>query len=195
METKSQITKEHILILSKEVFQRMGYTAVTMADIATATQMGRSSLYYYFKNKEEFFFAVAYHIFSEILDKAKSKIKSNQSFYDNFLAFNKERLNLLKNLAKSFEILLNDVRENPNILYSIRNVHMEKEFDIYKQILVWGLKRHDIAPISPEDLNFFITNLIHAFKGLEQEIFLQRKVDELMSRLEWVTSILSKGLK
>ncbi|PZP45764.1 MAG: TetR/AcrR family transcriptional regulator [Pseudopedobacter saltans] len=156
MESKSKVTKEYIINQAKEVFVQLGYTSVTMADIATATQMGRSSLYYYFKNKEEVFFAIAEDEFSHILAKAKTKIKSNHSFYENFLAFNKERLNLLKNLSKVYDNLIKDIRANPAILYSMRNIKHIQECDAYRQMIVWGIKKHDIAPISSEDLNFLI---------------------------------------
>lgn len=195
MESKTIITKEQIINASREVFRRLGYSAVTMADIAEAAGMGRSSLYYYFKNKDEVLYAVFTVESSEILDKAKNKIKSTKSFYDNFLAFDRERLSLLGKLTHEFKILLNDIRKNPIILYAIKNINFNKEFDIYRQMLSWGLLRNDIAPVTIEDLHFLITNMIHALKGLEQEIILFGKMEELTSRLEWVASIISKGLK
>jgi len=195
MESKTAITKEQIVNLSRDVFRKLGYTKVTMADIAEAVNMGRSSLYYYFKNKEEVFTAVAGSEFSGILDKAQNKLKANNSFYDNFLAFNKERLTLLHNIQNDYDNLLDDIREHPGLLYILRNIHFDREFGIYKQMLQWAMRRRDIAPISADDLQFLITNMIYAFKGLEQEIFLFGKVEELTDRLEWVSSIISKGLQ
>lgn len=195
MESKTDLIKKQIVSTSRDVFKKLGYTIVTMANIAEACDMGRSSLYYYFRNKDEVFFDVAAVEFSSILEKAKTKTKATQSFYDNFLGFNKERLTRLSELVNEFQNMLQDIRENPNILYFTRKICFEKEYEIYKQILVWGMKRHDIATISSEDLHFLTTNIIYAFKGLEQEVLLFGKIEELTNRLDWVTSIFSKGLK
>lgn len=195
MESKNIVTREQIIAASKDVFTHLGYNDVTMANIATAANMGRSSLYYYFKNKEEVFIAVAAYEFNMILEQAQTKIKASHDFYDNFLAFNKERLTLLSNLKNESQSILNDMRQNYNILYALRNITFEKEFEIYKQMLIWGMRRNEISIISAENLKFLITNMIYAFKGMEQEIFLFGKIEELTNRLEWITSIVSKGLK
>ncbi len=47
-----------ILDASRDLFARFGYKKTTMEDIAMALRKGKSSLYYYFKNKEEIFQAV-----------------------------------------------------------------------------------------------------------------------------------------
>ena len=195
MESKTAVNKEQIIRASRNVFKTLGYNKVTMADVAYAANMGRSSLYYYFKNKDEVFFAVSAVEFSNILAKAQTKTKATQSFYDNFLAFNKERLTSLSILVNDFQNLLNDIRENANILYFMRNICFEQEFSIYKQMLTWGIKRNDIAAISAEDLQFLTSNMIYAFKGFEQEVLLFGKIEELTNRLDWVASIVSKGLK
>ncbi|MFT4204582.1 MAG: helix-turn-helix domain-containing protein [Chitinophagaceae bacterium] len=195
MDTKTIVTKEQIVVASKQVFKLRGYNDVTMAHIAAACGMGRSSLYYYFKNKEQVFTAFTQQELTDILNKAASKIKVNRSFYDNFLNFNRERLRLLVNLLNDYQNLLNDVRENLQILHIVRNATFQQEYAIFRQMLVLGMKSNDIAAISVQDLNFLTTNLIYALKGLEQEIFLFGKIEELTSRLDWVTSIISKGLK
>ncbi|WP_447639748.1 MULTISPECIES: TetR/AcrR family transcriptional regulator [Chitinophagaceae] len=195
MESKTAIARAQIIKASRDVFQALGYNNVTMSHIATAVDMGRSSLYYYFKNKEEVFVALCSIEFSAVLDKAKTKMKATQSFYDNFLFFNKERLTSLNYLANDFQNLLDDIRENPSILHVVRKTTFKKEYEIFRQMLVWGIKRHDIASISAEDLDFLTTNIIYALKGLEQEFFLFGNIEDLTNRLDWVTSIISKGLK
>ncbi|MFW6389223.1 MAG: TetR/AcrR family transcriptional regulator, partial [Marinilabiliaceae bacterium] len=47
-----------ILKSARELFAKFGYRKTTMEDIAQALRKGKSSLYYYFKNKEEIFQAV-----------------------------------------------------------------------------------------------------------------------------------------
>lgn len=51
-------TRQHLLNIARELFARKGYESTTMNDIAMASQRGRRTLYTYFRNKEEIYFAV-----------------------------------------------------------------------------------------------------------------------------------------
>src|ERR1700759_346921 len=55
---KDDVIQEQILLAAKRLFQVHGYQKVTMDDVARAIGKGRSSLYYYYKNKDEIFDAV-----------------------------------------------------------------------------------------------------------------------------------------
>ena len=50
--------RENIVSAATEVFSRYGFKKTSMEDIARALRMGKSSIYYYFKGKEEIFQAV-----------------------------------------------------------------------------------------------------------------------------------------
>lgn len=62
---KSIETKHTIRTVAERLFQQKGYHNVTMNDISEAAGVVRSSLYYYYKNKE----AIADHIFDDIMEK------------------------------------------------------------------------------------------------------------------------------
>ena len=51
-------TRQRLVEVARELFARKGLEATTMNDIALASQRGRRTLYTYFRNKEEIYFAV-----------------------------------------------------------------------------------------------------------------------------------------
>src|SRR6201986_1030644 len=55
---KEDVIQEQILQAAKRLFQVHGLHKVTMDDVAKAIGKGRSSLYYYYKSKDEIFDAV-----------------------------------------------------------------------------------------------------------------------------------------
>lgn len=55
MDSKEDFVKMQIIEASKTVFRDHGYKKATMDHIAKASEKGRSTLYYYFKNKNEVF--------------------------------------------------------------------------------------------------------------------------------------------
>lgn len=74
---KSAETKARIRRVAEQMFREKGYHNVTMNDISDAAGVVRSSLYYYYRNKE----AIADHIFddidSQIIEFAEEQ-KTNQ---------------------------------------------------------------------------------------------------------------------
>jgi|TARA_R110000764_G_scaffold20586_1_gene52845 AcrR family transcriptional regulator len=52
---KNDLVRDHIILSSIKVFKELGYEKVTMNDIARASDKVRSTLYYYFSNKQEVF--------------------------------------------------------------------------------------------------------------------------------------------
>ncbi len=78
-----------------EVFKRRGYNDITMDDIAKACGKGRSTLYHYFKNKEEVFEEWAMGEFFKLYDKAAARTSST--------------LNLEHNLQRYYEAMLIEI--------------------------------------------------------------------------------------
>ena len=56
--SRKDLVLEHLLNAAAELFIQRGYANTRMEDIATSMQMSRSSLYYYFENKEEVLLAL-----------------------------------------------------------------------------------------------------------------------------------------
>src|ERR1700754_5251835 len=56
--TKEDLMQQQILAAAKRLFQQYGLAKVTMDDVARAIGKGRSSLYYYYKSKDEIFNAI-----------------------------------------------------------------------------------------------------------------------------------------
>ena len=50
--------KKRVIITAGQIFSHYGFRKTTMDEIADALKMGKSSIYYYFKGKEEIFEAV-----------------------------------------------------------------------------------------------------------------------------------------
>jgi AcrR family transcriptional regulator len=80
--TKEDLMQQQILAVAKRLFQVYGLAKVTMDDVAKAMGKGRSSLYYYYKSKDEIFDAVVMIEIHEMLaamaravDQASQKTK------------------------------------------------------------------------------------------------------------------------
>ena len=71
---KSEITRERVLSVSAELFQRSGYLATSMRDIAAAAGMKSGSLYYYYESKEKLLAAILNQNIDDTLCKLEATI-------------------------------------------------------------------------------------------------------------------------
>lgn len=65
---------ERILREASRVFAEQGYHQASIRDIAAATDVSLSGLYYYFKSKEELLFLIQSHCFDIILDRLEDDL-------------------------------------------------------------------------------------------------------------------------
>ncbi len=69
--------KAEIHQAAAQVFFDKGYEATTLSDIAKASNVGRSTIYQYFKNKEEIFYEFSISFFSELVSSLDAIMSSD----------------------------------------------------------------------------------------------------------------------
>ena len=101
MLTKEEIIREEVIATAQKLFQKFGFSKTTMEDIAKAMGRGKSTLYYYYKSKDEIFEAVilkeADEVFSTVSEatrKASSAEEKLQAYLKTSFETIKSRMNL-----------------------------------------------------------------------------------------------------
>lgn len=85
------ITQEEILRAALRLYQKFGPTKVTMDDVATASGRSRTSLYYYYKNRDEIFQAVVEKIADEMAVEIRQAVAAAVTLPDKIYAFASRR--------------------------------------------------------------------------------------------------------
>jgi AcrR family transcriptional regulator len=76
-----------ILEVANELFDEKGYSATTLEEMADKAELGRATLYYYFKNKEEIFVKVLEKNFDQMIPLYIQGIDFASAFSDQVKAF------------------------------------------------------------------------------------------------------------
>ncbi len=74
MEQKTDRKKE-IVEAAKSLFAKNGYSSTSMDDIAKQVGIAKASLYYFFKSKEEIFFAIIEEVIIQVRNLLKQELK------------------------------------------------------------------------------------------------------------------------
>jgi len=166
--------RETILAVASEIFSRYGYQKTTMDDIARATGKGKSSIYYYFKNKEE--------IFREVVEKEVLVLKSKILVAINAQTDPREKLKAhilvrmkgLKNFLNLYNALKNDFLSHFEFCEQLRTRYDKEEIGIIKEILDAGVKNGEFQI---DDTSVTAMVIVTAMKGLEIPLLIETNPD------------------
>lgn len=97
MVDKDEVIKKEILIQAQKLFQQFGMKKTTMDEIAAACGKAKSTLYHYFKSKDEVFDAVIQLEMLNLRKHVKNRVEEHKSMIDKIktytIEFNREVIN------------------------------------------------------------------------------------------------------
>jgi len=181
---KKDANRETILKIAQDIFSKYGYKKTTLDDIANAVRKGKSSLYYYFKSKEDLFQAVIMReveILARELDKV---INRNTEPVDKLRDYMLTKINTFRNLANFYHALENDVTAI-GFINDIKLRYEQDEVRLIKRILIEGVRKNEFEIY---DFNLAAIGITMAIKGLEMPLSagsygslnLERSVDVIL---------------
>ena len=114
---------ESILRTAAEIFAEKGYHQASIRDIARATRVSLSGLYYYFQSKEELLFFVQDHAFGTLLDNLERLLEGVDDphrrlrlLIENHLRFFVNNMSEMKVLSHEADSLTGDFRSRVNAM-------------------------------------------------------------------------------
>jgi len=180
--------REQVVQSARQVFARYGYKKTALDDIAREARKGKSTIYYYFKSKDEIFKAVIdaeAEIRKQAIEKEISQITDSRLKLKTYIYV---RMLTLKMVVNYYEAIKNDLLDNLYFVNSLRDDHFEEEILQVKMMLLDGVEIGDYRIENPELTAKTIVTLLHGFevplivKNLSDEE-LQKSVDEMLNIL------------
>lgn len=184
--------KEHILNIAQRIFARFGIRKTTMDEIARLARMGKSTLYYYFKNKEEIFAEVIHKesaIVKRKLEEAVSRAKTPQ---EKISAYVLTRMKHLKELSNYYTTLTDEYLDHLSFVEKEREEFTQYEMASLKKILEEGA---DKGIFAIEDLNVTARMITLAMKGMEYPLIIENSVEDMEKEINLMLNILFKGIE
>jgi AcrR family transcriptional regulator len=172
---KQKAIRNKIVSISSGVFSKFGFKKATMEDIALASGMGKSSIYYYFKSKEEIFEAVVQKEAHELsIELEKRVIKVNDNPKEKLRNYVLIRMKYLKEMVNFYETLKNDYFRNLTFTERIRKKYDKEEQQIIKKILEEGVNQ---GIFKVRNTKFAAIALVTFLKGLESSLIIDEDIN------------------
>ena len=162
--------------VARELFARKGLEATTMNDIALASQRGRRTLYTYFRNKEEIYFAVIESELERLSDEMDKVAAMQIDPEEKILLLIYTHLHMIKDTVARNGTLRAEFFRNIWMVEKVRKTFDAEERHTIRRILEEGV---NTGRFSIENLTL-MTDIIHfATKGLEVPYIYDRLAIEL----------------
>lgn len=157
-------TKLKLVEVARILFAKKGLENTTMNDIAVASKKGRRTLYTYFKNKEELYYAVIETELERLTQKMSEVAVKNISPDEKLLELVYAHLNLIKEAVLRNGNLRAEFFRDIWMVEKVRKNFDQAEITLIQKVLTEGIKQQifDIQNLP------LISDIIHyCIKGLE----------------------------
>lgn len=158
--------KSEIIVTAQEIFERFGYKKTTLKDIGEAVGLDKTSLYHYFKNKEDLFIEVLLLNFQRYKDQFTTISQPLSVQEQVYLFFEYHLKFFLKNSLFSQLISLDFKLLSKNILYRIVEVR-EYEYQFFSNLIEEGISKGEIRNLNTKQI---VTTFFHLLEGLKRNI-------------------------
>ena len=198
--SQDDIIQQEILKAAIRLYQKFGPNGFTMDDLAAAAGRSRTSLYYYYKNRDEIYQAVMDKIARDIAAGIRQAVTAAETLRDKIYAFCDTKLKTSEEWKKVFSAMMAtmDAEEQSNhakVMYSWHKRLIHYESVILNEILAGATRRKEMQAISPGDQDTLVFLIYSGIRGVRREIFELNDPHDLKAALQLLTDMVVKWLK
>jgi AcrR family transcriptional regulator len=189
--SKDMEVKKNILEAAKIVFQKWGLNKTTMEDIAHEVGKGKSTLYYYYRSKEEIFEELVKKEFASIIGKAQSASEEAVSSKDKLKKYIATMLSEIKKTVGIFPLVKGDVKGNKEFVDRMKKMLNDEEEAVVLEILQQGLKSGELSFLKEDELIKAAKALVGMVTGLAVYLFFDNDDNEI---IDIATRLIAEGM-
>lgn len=195
--TKEEILRNETVIVAQKLFKQYGLTKTTMEDIAKAMGRGKSTLYYYYKSKEEIFEAVIEQEIAEVIEKIKKAIDKETSAENKLIAYFKVTNEAVKNMMNLYNVVLinGELANYPSFVNKLRKKHDTRQINLIRDILITGTENKEFTVEIESELELISYIITNAHRSLMVDLVLDDKIANFSDKLSIMVEILIRGLR
>jgi AcrR family transcriptional regulator len=197
---KNEINKEdlirvEILAAARSLFQRFGLVKTTMEDIAKSMNKGKSTLYYYYKNKDEIFEAVVSNEIRDVFREIRSAVENAMTAEEKLRIYFLTAIRSIQKRILLYQIMKGEIGENLKTIVNLKYKMDNSEVQFIREILAFGLKNKEwVAEIEP-DLDLIAYSIVSALRGITLDLVVEERFPHWDERIGVLSEIFLRGLK
>jgi AcrR family transcriptional regulator len=195
MPSKDEIIKCEVLQEAAKLFRHYGLSKTTMEDIARAVGKGKSTLYYYYKSKEEIFDAVMQREKDAMLRRIQVAVEQEPTASLKLEAFTRMKFREIAQISVLYQIVVREVQNCTEMERGIRKSFDNNEMSLVKGILQFGVDSGEFSNIKDIDLELMAFVMMSAQRGVEIASILTDRLEEIEATMDALVNIMLNGIR
>lgn len=183
--------RKKIILVSGQIFSRYGFKKTTMEEIARELKMGKSSIYYYFRSKEEIFEAVVLYEANVLRNELTTAIKAVESPVEKMRNYVFVRMKAFEKLSNYYNSIFDKNLAHFDFIETIRAKYDREELAILRLIIYDGVRK---KVFNVKNSEYTAIAVQTTMKGLEVPLFWKKRDLDLEERLEAILDVLFHGI-
>ncbi len=167
---KEERVRTEILEAAQRMFQRYGYRKTTIEDIAGEAGKGKSSLYYYYKNKEEIFLAVLWNEWNAVMEQIRVAVDPETPVDEQLQTYINVKVKGIANFINIYRGLRSDALLKYEFIRRFRLEIRDHEIRILQELLRRGAEAGDLRYRQEDDLRLIAFTLATILQGIQETI-------------------------
>ena len=156
-------TREKLVDVARQLFAKHGLENTTMNDIAVTSGKGRRTLYTYFKNKEDIYWAVIEGELERLSERMNEVAKQSMEPEDKLVEIVFTHLNMIKEAVQRNGNLRAEFFRNIIMVEKVRKNFDQTELKLFNAIMTEGVRNGkfeiDSIPLCANILHFSVKGL------------------------------------
>ena len=193
---KNEIVIQDIINGAKKLMQQYGLKKTTMEDIAKAAGKSKSTLYYYFKDKEEIFDRVINLEIDEFFQTVKITVNKQADAISMLKAYIVTKVKTLRDKTNLYSFAIeNDLQGRINKEFTnLRNRYDNEERKLIGFILTKGVESKLFTNEITPEIDTLSELLVSCIRGVEMDIITHNKNKALTDKADLLVEMLIKGI-
>lgn len=189
---KDEIVKKEILLQAQKLFQQFGLKKTTMDEIAAACGKAKSTLYHYFKSKEEVFDAVIDLELMNLRRHVKDQVEHHKTMTDKIRTYIIEFHKEVINKANLYRVVKHEFMNEARTKVHFKKM-LEFETAYLVRIMEDGYDSGECREFDRSDIPWIAEILLASFYGTARHLIEKDGVHD-MEKLEKAANLFTAKL-
>jgi AcrR family transcriptional regulator len=183
-----------LLQAASDVLLELGPHKTTLDDIARRAGMAKTSLYYYFKDKNEIIREIIRNDHDQLLEIMKNAIDAAETAEEKMFALSEARYRFIANRAlRANKEIVNEFRSLAGVFQTEKDNYLQSHRDLIERILRHGIEKGEIRPL--EDLELVSLIMVASMFGCDQTFAFYDQRERILEGIKSMVRIFFAGLK
>jgi AcrR family transcriptional regulator len=186
--------RKTLLQAASDVLLELGPHKTNLDDIARRAGMAKSSLYYYFKDKNEIIREIIRNDREQLLDILRHAIDAVDTAEEKMFALSEARYRFISSRAlRANKEIINEFRSLAGVFETERESYLQSQKDLIERILREGIEKGEIKPL--DDIELVSLIMVASMFGCDQTFAFYDQRERILDGIKSMVRIFFAGLR